>query len=392
MFKTGNTKFEAIAEKLRRRILDGDIPPNARIPSVREFAREEGVALVTAQRALAKLATEGYLIQKRGAGSFVAPVEKKRSEEGARLVFRYILVGRKATDPTYSVIFHQLVRATSEVGGDLVCSEVLTAGGHDHTSAAIRELLVNSPEVHGLIVNGDTTEDQILEIQRLGIPFVLGDPPSPRLAHSCDVVTFDHHAAAELLVEHLVGLGHRRIGVLAGGVAVGWPVYIHAMATQEFREGYCVALTRHGIAVDRQLIYGARNLIDPEEGALGTRRLLSLGPAPTAIIALSNRLAVGALGCLKEEGLAVPDDVSLASAADFAPARDAKPPITVVGEDHAELARETIRLLVERTRRTRTEPVDVRPPLKLIVRASTGPCVSTCLETTAAPGVAQGAS
>ena len=375
-------KFMEIKDVIRNDILAGRLPSEARVPSEREIAREYDVALMTARRALSELADEGYVVRRHGKGTFVAPVKPRRTERGGRRTFRYILIGRRATDPAYSVIIHHLVRAASNVDADLVSSEVSTEGGADRTRVALRDLILGAAAIGGLVINGDTTEDQILEIQNLGIPFVLGDTPSPRLAHTCDCVTYDHRAAAELLVEHLVDLGHRRIGLVAGMVAVGWPVYIHAMASQEFREGYCAALARHNIPVDRRLIYGVKKLIDVEEGCLAMRHLLSLSPAPTAIVTLSNRLAIGALQCLKEQGLAVPDDISVTSAADFAPAREADPPITVAGEDHEELARETIRLLIERIQGVRTEPRDVRPELRLTVRESTGPCPDAAVGST----------
>lgn len=367
-------KFAQIRENLRREILEGRLAPGEQVPSEREIAKTFDVALMTARRALAELASQGYVVRHHGRGTFVTSVTPKETHHDGRLTFRYLLVGRRATDPAYSVILHELVRAASEVSADLVCSEVSTEGGHDQTSARIRDLLVTAPPVDGIVINGETTEDQILEIQRFGIPFVLRDTPSANLAHTCDWVNFDHHTAAEILVEHLIDLGHRRIGLISGDVAAGWPVYIHAMATQEFREGYCAALGRHDLPVDRGLIASVSDLIDPEEGRQATRRLLSLDSPPTAIVALSSRLALGVLDFLKGEGIAVPGDVSVASAADFPLAREAKPPITVAGENHRENAHDTIRLLMERIKGIRTKPVGIRSTQSLVARESTGPC------------------
>ena len=371
---TQNTpKFQRIADALLKEIESGALPPGDKLPSERDIASTYGVALLTARRALGELESEGRVVRMHRRGTFVAPQQGGLHKPGRRLAFRYLLVGREATDPTYSVIYHHLVRAASEAGGDLICSEVPMESGRRGFRKTLQSLHLGTPIADGIIVNGDTTEEQIAEIQRLGMPVVLCYRPSTRLAEMCDWVVYDHYASAALLVEHLVGLGHRRIGVVAGDVAAGWPMYLHATVGQEVREAYCVAITQKGIELDRDLFCGVSNPIEPESGRVAARHLMSLPSPPTAMIMATDRLGVGALEYLRETGIAVPGEVSVAAIGDYAPARNAQPPMTTVGIDHGEYAREMIRLLMERIEGKRSEARGVTVDLKLVARESTGP-------------------
>jgi DNA-binding LacI/PurR family transcriptional regulator len=115
-----------------------------------------------------------------------------------------------------------------------------------------------------------------------------------------DSVTNDDRAGAELAVDHLVGLGHRRIAHIDGGQGAG---------AASRRNGYAEAM-RGGTAFPRW--HGSpRGMFTEEGGAEGVDRLLQSGSVPTAIFASNDLAAVGALYALERHGLGVPADVSL---------------------------------------------------------------------------------
>lgn len=370
----GIAKFVQVKEVLRREILRGTFPPGERMLSQREIADRFGIALMTARRVLLELQAAGYVVCRQGRGTFVAGAETPRNKQEGRLTIRYVLVRRKATDPAYSVILQHLFGAASGMEADLLCSEAAGASSREGAGDSLRDVFERSSDADGLILQGDVTAQEVLETRRLGIPFLVAGTPAPQFEGICDWVTFDHGAGVRLLVEHLLDLGHERIGLITGAIATEWPVFIHAVASQEMREDYCIALSRRHIPINRSLMSTVGNLIDPEDGANAAGELLTLDPPPTAIVAVTNRLAVGALGALKKNGLSVPGDVSLVTLGDLAAARDAQPPMTVAAVAQNVYAEEIVRLLVERIRGTRKIPAGVRLKPRLVVRESSGPC------------------
>ncbi|MBL1103124.1 LacI family DNA-binding transcriptional regulator [Streptomyces sp. 5-8] len=150
--------------------------------------------------------------------------------------------------------------------------------------------------VDGLVVVGTVPDAGALGTLARRIPVVVAgareaQPPG------VDVVAGDDERGARLVTEHLLGLGHRRIAHLAGHGAVG------ALR----RRGFETAMRAHG----------AEPLVEPgdlteESGYRGTVRLLSRAERPTALFAVNDMAAVGALSAAVELGLGVPRDLSVA--------------------------------------------------------------------------------
>jgi LacI family transcriptional regulator len=100
-------------------------------------------------------------------------------------------------------------------------------------------------------------------------------------------------------------------------------------------------------------------------------KLLDLSPAPTAVFAASDNMAVGALHALRERGLRVPDQVALIGYDDLPLAAAATPPLTSVRQPIGEMAANAVRLLVEQIR-GQGPVTSVRLPARLVIRESSG--------------------
>jgi DNA-binding LacI/PurR family transcriptional regulator len=175
-----------------------------------------------------------------------------------------------------------------------------------------------------------------------------------------DNVVCDDGRGAELAVEHLAALGHRRIAHIDGGSGAG------AVAR---RGGYHRTMRRLGLAARVRV---ERGEFTEDAGADAARRLLRDGSPPTAIFAANDLAAVGALSVLQEKGMRVPDDVSLIGFDNTALARLDAVSLTTIDQPRFEMGRLTMLTLIERIRGRREAARHVLQP-ELVVRSSTGP-------------------
>ncbi|MEZ5220550.1 MAG: LacI family DNA-binding transcriptional regulator [Ilumatobacteraceae bacterium] len=171
---------------------------------------------------------------------------------------------------------------------------------------------------------------------------------------------FDGACAA---VEHLVALGHRRIGFLAGRADLE--------SARRREAGYLEALDRAGIAFDPELV--AVGDFQEEAAAAAARTLLSLPDRPTAIFAANDLSAIQVVRVAGELGLHVPDDVSVVGFDNIPESALVEPPITTVDQSIQELGREAVRLLLQLLRDgTPAETPHRTLPTHLVVRRSSG--------------------
>ena len=165
-----------------------------------------------------------------------------------------------------------------------------------------------SARVDGLIITPASNEsaENLKIIQQHRIPFIFVD----RIVNSikADHVVGDSVSGAYELTSHLLRQGHRQIGIVSG------PLNIHTAS--ERLKGYQAALADFGAVAKQELVlympYGPSVDTTVPELDQRIRALLSQDPAPTAIFALNNVIAVQVLRSLRRLGLAVPDDVALA--------------------------------------------------------------------------------
>jgi LacI family transcriptional regulator len=153
-----------------------------------------------------------------------------------------------------------------------------------------------------------------------------------------DAVVGDSVAGARRLVEHLISLGHRRIGLIVESDEVS--------TARDRRRGYEEALAAAGIPVDAGLI--VETAVDPEGGAEGMAELLELDQRPTAVFTVNNLVALGAIEAVREAGLEVPDDIALVCFDDIEYASRLYPFLTVLEQPAETFGTVATQLLLER--------------------------------------------
>lgn len=176
-----------------------------------------------------------------------------------------------------------------------------------------------------------------------------------------DVVSPDNAGGGALIAEHLMSLGHRRIGVLAGPS--------RARPFQERHRGFTQSMAAAGGDVDSGMVIEAQ--LDDNSGFNAAASLLSRKNPPTAIFAHSDVLAYSALNAARALGISVPDDVSIASFDDLAPSAWELVQLTTVAQPIGAMAAEAVTLLLRRLKTPHASPIVRTLPCELKVRRST---------------------
>ncbi len=187
-----------------------------------------------------------------------------------------------------------------------------------------------------------------------------------------DFVSPDNLKGGFEATQHLIDLGHKRIGFIGASLKGG--------SSLKRLQGYLKALKQHDIEIDERLITGRDEDVSEvpgysteEIGFEGMKRLLSLLNPPTAVFARNDFTAIGAMSAIKEAGLNIPEDIAIVGFDDISLAMRTSPPLTTVrqqmrleGQLAAEMLLERIEGKEKRSRRERILNCE------LIVRESTG--------------------
>jgi LacI family transcriptional regulator, galactose operon repressor len=207
------------------------------------------------------------------------------------------------------------------------------------------------------------TGQSLTNVQRLlraKVPIVVVDRDLPEL--DIDRVLCDNFGGAYEICSHLIELGHRRIGV------IGSPQYSEALVRR--LAGVKKALSEAGNELADELLV----MTEDEQFKFGfsaTRQFLQLDRPPTAVIALTDIIGVGALHAAWKAGLALPYDLSVTGFDDVALASYTLPELTTVAQPVLEMGEQAVQHLLERIRNPGLEARRTVLPTRLVVRSST---------------------
>jgi len=336
-----------------------------RRPSMRDVARAAGVSLAavslvasgrpgvgdeTRTRTLQVMHQLGYV-----------PRSRPRQAE-ARLSLA--IISERLLQPIERDIFYaeilQGIQTEAQRHGHRVLLQLLE-GGEAGVGPLIDSL---HGEIDGLILanGGDLTDEVIRRLVGSRAPAVLVDNYVVDEPLHC--VVADNVTAGYLATRHLLRLGHTRIGLLAG------PRKYRSLVDRQ--EGYLDALTENEIPVDRSLMPAPTHHAGGQKGYHQMLSLLDLPQPPTAVVAISDKSAFGALEALKERGIQIPKDMALVSIDDVEESAHTTPPLTTVNVPRAEMGAEAVRRLLALLRRESPRPTKTVLYTHLVVRASCG--------------------
>ncbi|UVO49724.1 LacI family DNA-binding transcriptional regulator [Sphingomonas sp. SUN019] len=251
------------------------------------------------------------------------------------------------------------------LGGMLTCAEygyrLIVELVDTHSDHIERELMaaIAALQPDGVILTPPHSENPLITrlLEEHGISFARIGSLQPGAGFA---LTMDDERAARLATEHLVELGHRRIGFIAGSSEYelsGWRV-----------NGWRDAMATAGLSTGDLLGEGDFTYASGRNAAL---RLFDTPEPPTAIIASNDQMALATLQLVRERGLDVPRDVSIVSFDDTPIVRFAHPPLTAVVQPIAEVTARAVELIIAEQAGRETPGAPVVVPASLTVRGST---------------------
>jgi LacI family transcriptional regulator len=326
--------------------------------TIRDVAREAGVSVTTASRALNN---KGELSESTR-DIVLAAADRLRYVPSD--IARALVSGRTRTlgvliTDNASPVYAEVLRGIEDVANASAYAVLLMNSGDDSARALRCISTLRSRQVDGVLFTPvQEGDDDLDELRTSNLPSVslVRRPPGKDI----DFVVADNELGGYLATNHLLGLGHTRIAHLGGRLG--------ASTTEARVEGYKRALAEHDVEVDDAIIRRSHHTI--EGGHRVALELLGRRPRPTAIIVATPQQTLGALRAARELGRRVPNDLSVVAGDDASFFDFLEAPLTAVEQPAREIGRQATQLLLARLAGRRSRPKGIVLTPQLIVRGS----------------------
>lgn len=294
-----------IKKILQTKIVSKELKPGERIPSEFELCETYGVSRITVRQALSELYNHGLIYRRAGKGTFVA------SSTGRQRMIQNVGVGlydlEYITFPFFSTIVSGIGQVIDDKDYHLYLS---TTHKNSRTDKNYYSYVIDNNLVDGLIIIDQSISDkEILGLKDKGVPLVLMN----RYIPGVPCVLLDNAKGIFILTEHLIELGHRRIGYVD---------VLHSVGHFEQREklmGFKSALQKYEL---EDVVYLNKMPVESVED------LLRENEYPTALVFATDTAASAGINVLRAKGLSIPDDISVAVFADTLLLSNIEPAIT----------------------------------------------------------------
>ncbi len=329
-------------------------------PTLAEIAHVAGVSRATVSKVLngrrdVSPETRSRVEQLLAEHAYVrrAPAPAGDGRNGSRRLVQLVV------DTLESPYTLELIRGVSDAADEAGLEVVLGQSGGDPDGRWVQRAAGGGRR--GLIlVMSEISDEQHARLAGAGVPLVMIDPlVVPEDVPSIGVTNWAGGLAA---TEHLLGLGHTRIGVLAGPDVSTASARVH---------GFRAALANAGVDADPELVrLGDFGFASARES---TKAVLSLRRPPSAVFATSDGQAMGVLAAAREHGLSVPHDLSVVGFDGLMFTPYSSPPLTTIQTPMADMGRTAVGMIRRIAEGERPDTMRVELSTKLVVRESTAP-------------------
>ena len=290
------------------------------------------------------------------------PNDSRRKSRG----FIGVLVEKLPTlltgDLFYADVTNGIQREAERLGYSIAVSVI-----NEPTEALPR--LVAEDSIEGLLAlgGGDITDQLLHRIIKSGMPLVTVDNQSD--LQPLNSVVVDNYRGAYLATRHLIEQGHRRVAIIQGPRK-------YKSLTERFH-GYLNAMVDAGLSFDCGLVQRPLSSGLPNKGYREMEALLALDSPPTAVFAVSDRTALGAIQAIEAAGMKVPRDISLVGFDDMPPDVYPEPSLTTVTSERLAMGHIAMRRLHHIIKNSGAVPINIVMPCQLVVRNSSAEPVNT---------------
>jgi GntR family transcriptional regulator, arabinose operon transcriptional repressor len=332
-------KYQQIIDIMVEEIRSGTRKRGDRLPDVEELDDKFSTSSITVNRALNELQKMGYIQRVKGKGTFIVGIPSMPTENSSQLANRFISC----------IIPFDLHQDDVMRGIESTCRErslLFTTKNSNFSIDLERESLIQAREngAAGIIVYPVSNRENIDLYSRMIIenyPFVIIDRSLGALTHP--FVCCANLDAFNLVTEHLITKGHRRIGYLCGDLSLS--------STYERFQGYCAALIKAGIPVDGDLVIDHFYVHGdtPDEAVVRDilKRYVSKPINATAIACANDFIASRLIQQAETMGIRVPADLSITGFDNLYFTSLLKPPLTTVIQPFKEIGENATRLLAD---------------------------------------------
>jgi DNA-binding LacI/PurR family transcriptional regulator len=326
---------------------------------LRQIAQAANVSLSTVSRVANGMASVDRSIQKRVREAAAnLGIDLSRRNKARTLVF--MLSNRDVLHPFHSHVLIGAAACCAAQGWDMLFVLYRYPENLSRKELHLPQVMQRTDMVRSVILAGTNTPNLLELLNHRGIPFVaLGNNVVLKDGNEldCDAVFSDDIQGAYEMTSYLQQLGHREIWFV-GNCSLPW-------ATRCYN-GYARAMEEAGLSVHLSEIASPD---DVEVGYLGTKQLLSSGQPVTAILGATDETAQGIYRVLRERGLQIPDDVSVAGCNDGL-GGFMNPPLTTIREFPQLLGKRLVDLALERIAHPDLPVQQVTIPIELVKRSS----------------------
>jgi DNA-binding LacI/PurR family transcriptional regulator len=357
------TLAQQLTQQVTWLIANGKLKPGELLPSVRQLARDLSINLHTVRSAYLKLAADGLVEIHQGKGTRVLPYETQRMAKIANEVRSHTIgvIIPSFTNPFYHPFLQGIESITHQNQTMLfIC---LTHDDPEEVQRSYAQLAAKN--VDGIILASHDDSPFIQPTKRSGVqqpqmlPLVAVDwPESYGYA-----VLLDLENAGYQATRHLIEHGHHRVGLIT--FALELP-NVHPV-----NQGYRRALNEAGLVEDERHIARVDGF-DAIAGSEGCRALLSLEEPPSAIFAITDLMAIGAMTTAQQAGLKIPQDLAIIGFNNIAMASWVSPPLTTVNAPAYQMGQNAMRMLGRLIAGKRLKRKQIHLPTELVIRQSCG--------------------
>jgi LacI family transcriptional regulator len=328
--------------------------------TIKDVARIAGVSTATVSRAINTPDAVGARTRERVAAAMQACRYRYNALARGFVTRQSGTLGMIVPSIT-NPIFAESVRGVQDIAHREGYQVLLGNSDYDYGKEARVCEVLRERRVEGLVITTTDLKGRVLrELVDAAFPFVL--LYSTVRKGPMASVGVDNYRGGYAATEHLIGLGHRRIAMLAGTFTVS-DKSLHRW------HGYRRCLLRHGISYDPTLLVQTQYTL--EAGRAGIQALLRLAEPPTAVFCSNDFMALGAMQGAREAGVRIPHRLSVVGFDDMAISAYLHPGLTTVRQPAYDMGRFGAEILLSHLRKPGTPPVHRILETSVIVRGST---------------------